>query len=148
MADAKLAKNLPHGAHLALPAVDQDDIWPGWKRIRHFGVGRFFRRAVFLDQPRETPLDDFSHHAEIVARRNVGRADVELSVLIFDEAFRPGDDHAADSVRAHDVGVIIDLDPARRVRQAEGLGHTLQKTGLRRCFGKPPPSASRALVSA
>jgi hypothetical protein len=58
---------------------------------------------------------DLAHHAEIIAGRE-GRSilDVELAVLVFHEPFRPGDDHAADRIGAHDVGVVVDLDPARR----------------------------------
>ena len=75
--------------------------------------------AFLLRKLRETARQHLAHHAEIVAGDGVGR-DVEGAVLVLHEAFRPGDDHAADGVRAHDVGVVVDLDPAWGGLHAEG----------------------------
>jgi hypothetical protein len=103
---------------------------------------------VILDQPREAALHDLAHHPEIIAGRDVGRFDVELAVLVFHEAFRAGDDHAADRIGAHDVGVVVDLDPPGRAGQAEGFGQSFQQPRLARGFGQMPARASRALESA
>ena len=46
--------------------------------------------------------------------------DVERAVMAFHEAFRPRDDHRADRVRPHDVGIVVDLDAAQRAFDAEG----------------------------
>ena len=62
------------------------------------------------------------------------RADVELAVLAFLEAVRPGHDHAADRVGAHDVAVVVDLDPLGRGLQAEGLAHGREQLGLGGAF--------------
>ena len=88
------------------------------------------------EQPLEAALQDLAHHGEIVAGGQVGRADVEFAVLAFAKALRPGDDHGADRVRALDVAVVVNLDAARRARQAESLGELAQQFLLRRGFGE------------
>ena len=93
--------------------------------------------AFFLQQAREPPCHHFAHHAEVVAGRDVGRFDVELAVLAFDEAFRPRHHHAADGIGAHDVRVVVDLDAARHVaRKLEGLGEAFEQARLRGGFGE------------
>ena len=99
-------------------------------------------------QPLEAALQHLAHHAEIVAGREVGRADVELAVLVLAEAFGPGDDHGADRVRALDVAVVVDLDAARRARQAEGLGQRRSSFCCDEVSASLRASASRALASA
>ena len=90
----------------------------------------------FGHQPLEAPLQHLAHHAEVVARRELRRADVELAILVLPEALRPGDDHRADRVRALDVAVVVDLDALRHARQAERLGEPLQQLLLRRGVGE------------
>jgi hypothetical protein len=99
---------------------------------------------MILEQPREPALHDFAHHPEIIAGGDVGRFDVELAVLVFHEPFRPGDDHAADGIGAHDVGVVVDLDAARRMGRFEGLGQPFQKPRLAGAVGKLAGHAPRA----
>ena len=87
-------------------------------------------------QPLEAPLQHLAHHRVIVARRQAFGLDVELAVLVFDEAVRPGHDHGADRVGALDMAVVIDLDPPRRMRQPERGGHALQQPALGRGIGE------------
>ncbi len=120
--DAQFLEDGAHRRHLSLAAVDQDHVGPG----REGHIGRIRRRcrlaavrnALFLEQPREAPRHHLAHHAEVVARRDVGRFDVELAVLVLHEAFRPRDHHAADGIGAHDVRVVVDLDALRHIGQA------------------------------
>ena len=88
-----------------------------------FVAGRGFsrRQAMLLEQALEPPREHLAHHAEIVARREPFGADVELAVLVFGKAFRAGDDHGADRVRAHDMRIVVDLDAARRTLKAKYL---------------------------
>ena len=81
---------------------------------------------VFLLQPGEAPLQHLAHHPEIVARLGLRPLDVELAVAVLAEALRPGDDHRAGRVGAHDVAVVVDLDPLRHVRQLEHVGKLAQ----------------------
>ena len=77
------------------------------------------RARRFRQQALEAAAEHFAHHGEVVAGGEIGRADVELAVLVLAEPVRPGDDHGADRVGALDVAVVIDLDPPRRLRQSE-----------------------------
>ena len=45
---------------------------------------------------------------------------------------------AADGVRAHDVAVVVDLDPLRRAVEAEGLGEPVEQRRLAGALGHPP----------
>ena len=101
---------------------------PSRRASRGRGPASFSSRA-------EAAAHHLAHHAVVVARRDVLGADVELAVVVLGEAFRPGDDHRADRVRAHDVAVVVDLDAARRLRQAEDA-----RRGRR---GAAPGSTSR-----
>ena len=118
-------------ADLTGAAVDQQQVGPGLG----LAVG------VFLQQAGEAAGQDFLHHAEVVAGGDLGPLDVELAVLALDEALGAGDDHAADGIGAHDVAVVIDLDPARGCGQIEGLGHALQQTHLGGAFRHAPRQA-------
>jgi hypothetical protein len=99
--NAEFVENAAHRRHLALAAVDQDDVRPGRESRRPRPRRSAFAAssALLLQKPREAALHDLAHHAEIVAGRDVGRADVELAILVLHETFRPGDDHRADRVR-------------------------------------------------
>ena len=142
-----LLQDTAHRAHLALTAIDKDYVGPSRESIGiivefidlHILRRRILRfgRTMLLDQPAETPLHHLAHHAKIVARRDLGRADIELAILVFDETFRPGDDHRADGIGAHDVRVVVNLDASRCLLQPEGLGHTLEQARLRRRLGQP-----------
>ena len=50
--------------------------------------------------------------------------------MVFLEAFRPGDDHGAERIRALDVGIVIDLDPLRQILQPEHTLHALEQMRL------------------
>src|SRR5262249_61268817 len=87
----------------------------GGQRTRH-------RARRLVHQPLEAAAQNLPHHAEIVAGREIGGADVELAVLILLEPLRAGDDHGADRVGALDVAVVVDLGAPRRPRPGEDLG--------------------------
>ena len=55
--------------------------------------------------------------------------------MLLQEAAGAGDDHHPIGVGAHDVAVVIDLDPLRRVGQVEQLRDAGQQFALRRAFG-------------
>ena len=61
--------------------------------------------------------------------------DVELAVGGFHKTVRAGDDHRANGVLTLDVGVVVDLDPARPALQPETLSCALQQRALGGCFG-------------
>jgi hypothetical protein len=97
----------------------------------------------------EAAAHHFAHHAVIVAGLDRDILDVELAIGAFHEAFRPRHHHAAHSIRALDVGVVVDLDPGRRLFQFEHFRHFLQQPRLARRLGQFPRSrASRALRAA
>ena len=52
-------------------------------------------------------------------------------------AVKAGDHEGADRAGPHDVAVVVDLDPFRRLRQIEALGETTQQLGLGAALGKP-----------
>ena len=87
-------------------------------------------------KPLEAARQHLAHHAEIVAWRQIRGLDVELPVLVLHEAFRPCDDHRADGVRAHDMGVVVDLDAARRALESEDMRNAGQQLALARAFGE------------
>ena len=96
-------------------------------------------RGASVDQPLEPALQHLAHHAEVVAGRELGGADVELAILVLLEALRARDDHGADRVRALDVAVVVDLDAARHARQPERFGQRLEQLLLRRGVGQLAP---------
>ena len=114
--------------HLPGAAVDQHQVGPGVR----------LPVRVVARQPGEAAGQDLAHHPEVVPGRQLGGADVELAVLRLHEPFGPGDDHAADRIRAHDVAVVVDLDPLRGAVEAEGLGEGLEKRALARALRHPP----------
>ncbi len=113
--DAEIGEHAQRRRELTLPAIDQHQIGPG----AAIAVG------IFLDGAGEAPGQHLAHHAEIVARRDLHGFDVEFAIGGFDEAFRPGDDHRADRVRALDVAVVVDLDAVGRRIEAEDIGDAL-----------------------
>ena len=103
----------------------------------------------FRHQPLEPPRQHLAHHAEVVARREVLRVDVELAVLVLAEALRPRDDHRADRVGALDVAVVVDLDAARRLAAVRTSRRARSSRFCCDCVSASlRPSASRALASA
>ncbi len=88
-------------------------------------------RSLSFREAFEAARQHFAHHGVVVAGRGVGRLDVELAVGAFDEALGPRDDHGADRIRAGDVAVVINLDPARAFRQSETFLHAFEKPCLR-----------------
>ncbi len=72
---------------------------------------------------------------------------MNLPILVFDETLRPGNNHGAYRVGAHNVGVIIDLDAARRLLQSECLRYTFEQAAIATMFLPiAGPRASRALL--
>src|SRR6267142_545211 len=105
--------------------------YPSEPHLRdHIRLSRLPRRL--RHQPLEATLQHLAHHREVIAWRELGRADVELAILIFAEALGAGDDHSANRIRALDVAVVVDLDAARRARKAEALPERREQLALRR----------------
>ena len=122
------AAAFPAPRQLAAPAVDHDR--PPAILRRRVGNIKRHRPAPERSRPPGTKMTaqppeaaaprsssagssgpGFAHHPKIVSRREIGRPDVEFAVLIFLEAFRPGDVIA----RPHwcmDMAVVVDLDAA------------------------------------
>ena len=89
---------------------------------------------LLLHQPRKPPPQHFPHHPEIIAGRDVLRLDVERAVVRLHEAVAAGDDHRADRIRAHDVGIVVDLDAADRRLDTKGLTQSAEQLVLARGF--------------
>ena len=67
-------------------------------------------------------MHDLPHHRKIIAclrREFAFILDIETTIRGFLEAFRPGDNHAADSMFALNMRIIVNLDPFRRLGQAK-----------------------------
>ncbi len=124
--DSQLLQRVAHRAHLALAAIDQHQVGP------HAVLA--FR--IFLQRAGKAALHDLAHHAEVVV--GPGGADVELAVLVLDEAFGAGNDHRAHGLGALDVAVVVNLDPARHLGQFEELGQFAQGSRLGTAFGQSP----------
>ena len=164
--EAELGQHGAGGLELAVAAVDEDEIGPGGerlfaRRVVGIGIGRQLRRlrrqvgaspvrAVaaglgrgaarprrLLDEAREAAPQHLAHHGVVVAGGEVERADVEGAVLRLHEAVGAGDDHRADGIGAHDVGIVVDLDAARRLGQAEGGAERAEQLVLRGGVGEP-----------
>jgi len=115
LGNPEIVQNLPHGRHLPLAAIDQDDVRPGRKgSIAFVNSIAVTGQPLFADETGEAALHHLAHHAEIVTRGDLGRADIELPVLVFHETFRTRHDHRAHSIGAHDVRVVVDFDTSRR----------------------------------
>ena len=93
---------------------------------------------VLLHQPREAARQHLAHHPIVVARRQIGALDIELAILVFDEALGPRDDERTDRVRPLDVAIVVDLDPLRRMVEIEHLGDALKQPRLARAVGDAP----------
>src|SRR6185295_7724819 len=72
-----------------------------YARVRR-AMGRGYLRPVRRIDPRrlchqsfESPRQHLAHHAEVIARRQILRPDVELAILVLAKALRPRDDHGA-----------------------------------------------------
>ena len=126
--DARVLHHLAHRRQLPLAAVDQQQVRP----FAALPVG------ILLLEPGEAPLEHLAHHREIVAGLRLGPLDVELAIAVLAEALGPGDDHRAGRVGAHDVAVVIDLDPLGHVGQLERVGELAQDLALGRRLGHAP----------
>ena len=126
-----LVQDLPRRRQLAGAAIDQHQIGPGVA----------LAARVFLQGAAEAAFEDLAHHGEVIPaaeRQSIGLLGVPdpvLPVVLLQEARRPGDDHHAIGVRAHDVAVVVDLDALGRVGQVEDACHALQQLRLRRALG-------------
>ena len=70
------------GGELALAAVDEDQVGPGRHRLAVLAPRRFGARpGLACSSRREAAAQHLAHHAEVVARRDVLGADVELAVV-------------------------------------------------------------------
>src|SRR5690606_40149863 len=98
--DAEIFQGLAHARHLPLATVDQHEAGPGIA----VAIG------ILFDRPREAATHDFAHHREIVIGLRL--ADVELAILVLEEALGPGDDHRPDRLGPLDMAVVVDFDPA------------------------------------
>ena len=74
--------------------------------------------------------------AIVVARRQLLILDVKCAIMRFHEPVRARHDHRADRIRAHDMGIVVNLDPARRPLKAESLGKRGEKLCLRGRLGQ------------
>src|SRR5665213_509438 len=135
---AHFRKCIDRGTQLPLPAVDQHQVGPRLVVALFRLAGEYSRERsvggeprVFFQQSFEPPLQHLAQHAVIVARIEIGRADVELAVLVLAETFRPRHHHGADRIAAGDVAIVVDLDAARLARQRECLRHGLEQFLLR-----------------
>src|SRR5207245_3810447 len=99
------------------PLWGRDRGWRGRRLLRHRGkrgnLVNLGGARCLLDEALEAAREHLAHHAVVVPRRELRRADVELAVLIPPEPLGTGDDHGADGVRALDLAVVIDLDATR-----------------------------------
>ena len=110
--DAQRGQRLGRRGELALPAVDQHQIGPGLLVALALdspvstaaSASSAVRRGALRQQPLEPPLQHLAQHAVVVAGREIGRADVELAVLVLAEAFRPRHHHGADRVACRRCG--------------------------------------------
>ena len=140
---AQLVQHRLRRRKLTLAAVDQHKVGPGRTSS---GV---LRRplALLLHEPGEAAGKHFSHHAEIV-RTNIFRLDVELAVLRLHEAIGPCHDHAAHRVGALNMGVVIDLDALRHLRQPKTRARLPAVSVWEDDSAIFRPRASRAFVTA
>ncbi len=111
---------------MARPAVDQ-------QQVRADGVLALF---LVLDQAGEAAAHHLAHHAVVVAGGQILAPDIELAILRLLEAVGAGHDHAADRIRALDMGVVVDLNPLGPGLQTKGLADLVQDLPLRRTFGQ------------
>src|SRR5262249_26086445 len=107
-----------------------------WSAIIDLRLRLIFDARRLRHQSPEPPRQNLTHHAEVVARCEVFRSDVELAVLVLAEAFRARDDHGANGVAALDVRVVVDLDAARRPSETEGLAECGEQVLLRLRLGE------------
>src|SRR5215468_12408517 len=148
--DTETGERFLCGGELTPAAVDDDKVGPRrivlpvraaydiegraslrWRAQR---TGHGPRRLIH--QALKAAAQDFPHHREIIAGREVSGMDVELAVLVFLKSLRTGDNHCADRVAALDVAIVVDLDAAWRSGQTESFGEHLEELALGRAFGK------------
>jgi len=98
------------------------------RRSRHCRRGHLPRRL--LQQASEAPLEHFAQHSEIVPRRELGGADIELAILVLLKALGTGHDHGADRIGALNMAVVENLDAQRRRRKLQPLPQGFEQLAL------------------
>ena len=98
------------------------------------GAVQSFREAA-KRQPREAARQHFAHHAIIIAGGDVGAFNVEGSVMGFHKAAGACDNHAANSMCAHNMRIVIDLDATQFAIYTKGLCECGEQTLLRQLIG-------------
>ena len=127
-------------------AIDQHQIGPGLG-VSSSASSRSL--AMLLEQPGEPPRQHFAHHGEIVPGHELRERMLNLRYCDFMKPSGPATIMAPTASAALDMRIVIDLDPPRRLRQAEDPRHPFQQLRLRGRFGHAcGPCASRALVTA
>ena len=124
--DAQFLQRVAYARHLALAAIDQHQIGPHAP----------FTIRVFLHRAGEAAAHHFAHHGEVVVR--LGALDVELAILVLDEAFRPRHHHRAHGLGALDMAVVVDFDAGGNVGEFKELRHLAHDLRLRAAFRQPP----------
>ncbi len=94
------------------------------------------RLCLALTKAAEPPRHHFAHHRKVIIGLRL--ADVELAVLAFFEAFRPGHHHRADGLCALNMAVVIDLNPLRRGIKFQKLGQLAVDLRLGAGLCQPP----------
>ena len=109
------------------PATSSSDL-PRQGEVLESRRLRLARRLA--DQPLEPPRQHLAHHAEVVARREVLRADIELAVLVLAEAFGPATIIAPTAFQPW-MWLLSYTSIRRGGAQPEGLGEPIQQVLLR-----------------
>jgi hypothetical protein len=76
--------------------------------------------CVLFQEPLEAAREHLAHHAIVIACNGLGFLMLNLRYCAFGEAFGPATIMPPTALRALDVAVVVDLDPARRGVQVEG----------------------------
>src|SRR4029077_12377801 len=144
--NAELVKNALCGIELSQAAVDQNEVGP------HASIA--FR--IFLEGPRKTALQHFTHHCVIVpagygfarlrcaacvrrsvnSRRGSDTANGKFPIGVFNETIGSRDDHRADRICTLDVAVVVDFDAVERPLKPKCGVHAVEQLALRRALRK------------
>ena len=124
--------HLAHGVELSGAAVDEHHIGP----VRHAGVFHLVGFGIaFAGEPGKAAGQHFAHHAEVVARRDIG-LDVEGAIVLFRKALLASHHHRAHRIGARNVRVVIDFNAAGRFIETKAIGNTFQQGAVGGAFGK------------